>query len=339
MKLISVVTPCYNEVENVDELYQRVRDVFAGLPGYDFEHIFIDNASTDGTVDALRVIAAKDKRVRVIVNWRNFGQVRSPYHALLESRGECSVVLVADLQDPPEMIPQFVEKWEEGYKIVVGVRDSSDEGRIMKRARLFYYRLLRRVSEVDQIPGLTGFGLYDHEVIETLRLIDDPYPYFRGLITYMGFSRFEIPYHQKLRKHGITKNNFYTLYDLAMLGIINHSKVPLRLATMAGFVMSFLSLLVALGYLIAKLVLWNSLGMGMAPLVIGLYLLSSVLLFFLGITGEYIGAIHTQVQKRPLVIERERINFTVDHPGGNVSGTKAEDGAMAAIHEPPEANG
>jgi polyisoprenyl-phosphate glycosyltransferase len=309
MKRVTVLTPCFNEEANVREVYEQVRAVFDGLPGYEREHLFIDNASTDETVRILREIAAEDQAVKVIVNTRNFGHIRSPYYGLLRGSGDCVIALVADLQDPPELIRDFLSKWEEGFKVVIGVRAGSDEGRVMRAVRNAYYRLLRRLSDVDQIAGFTGFGLYDHEVIETLRRIDDPYPYFRGLICDLGYARAEIPYHQKVRKGGITKNNFYSLYDTAMLGITNHSKVPLRLATMAGFAMSFLSLIVALGYLIAKLIFWSELSMGMAPLVIGLYLLASVLLFFLGILGEYISSIQTQVQKRPLVIEKERINF------------------------------
>ena len=311
MTLVTILTPCFNEEDNVREVYERVRDIFAELPHHEREHLFIDNASTDGTVAILRELAARDSAVKVIVNTRNFGHIRSPYHGLLEGTGECVVVLVADLQDPPELIPHFIREWEEGYKVVIGVRESSDEGVIMRTIRSVYYGLVRRLSDVDQIPGFTGFGLYDSEVVETLRKIDDPYPYFRGLICDLGYQRAAIAYHQNVRKRGITKNNFYTLYDMAMLGITNHSKVPLRLASMAGFALSLISLLVAFGYLIAKIILWNSLQMGMAPLVIGLYLLASVLLLFIGILGEYIGAIHTQVQRRPLVIERERINFEV----------------------------
>jgi glycosyltransferase involved in cell wall biosynthesis len=309
MKRVSILTPCYNEEANVREVWRQVREIFDALPEYEREHLFIDNASTDKTVDILRELAAEDPAVKVIVNTRNFGHIRSPHHALFATSGDCVISLVADLQDPPELIPTFLEKWEEGVLVVVGVRASTDEGWFMRFVRGAYYRLVRRLSDIDQIPGFTGFGLYDRKVVDTLRQIDDPYPYFRGLICDLGFERAEIPYHQAMRKRGITKNNFYSLYDMAMLGITNHSKVPLRLATMVGFAMSFVSLLIAIGYLIAKLVFWSSLSMGMAPLVIGLYLLASVLLFFIGVLGEYIGSIQTQVQKRPLVIEKERIGF------------------------------
>jgi len=309
MKLISVVTPCYNEEANVGELYERVKEVFTHCPGYAYEHIFIDNASQDGTVEILRRIAVNDRNVKVIVNARNFGHIRSPYHALLQARGEAVISIVADLQDPPEMIPDFIRKWEAGYKIVIGVKEKSEESPLFFAVRKLYYNVIGRLSEIHLIKNFTGFGLYDRKVIEILRRIDDPYPYFRGLICDIGFERAEIPYVQPARRRGFTKNNFYTLYDIAMLGITNHSKVPLRLATMTGFAVAFFSLLVALGYFLYKLVFWDSFTVGIAPLVIGLFFFGSVQLFFIGIIGEYIGSIHTQVLKRPLVVEKERINF------------------------------
>ncbi|WP_042227437.1 glycosyltransferase family 2 protein [Paenibacillus popilliae] len=311
MKKISIVTPCYNEAENVEELYQQVKKVFDDLPGYDYEHIFIDNASKDKTVSILKEIAAVDHNVKIIVNARNFGHIRSPYHALLQADGDAVILLVADLQDPPNMIKDFILKWEEGYKVVLGVKTQSHESPVMFAIRKMYYNFINRVSEIELTKNNTGFGLYDNKVIEILRKIDDPYPYFRGLISDIGFESYKIEYVQPVRRRGITKNNFYTLYDIAMLGITNHSKIPLRLAAMLGFLMSALSLLTAGGYLIAKLFFWSSFTLGMAPLVIGLFLFSSVQLFFIGIIGEYIGSIHTQVLKRPLVVEKERINFDV----------------------------
>jgi glycosyltransferase involved in cell wall biosynthesis len=230
-------------------------------------------------------------------------------HALLAARGDAVQTCVADLQDPPELIPQFVHKWEQGYKIVVGIKSSSEESRHMFFIRRMYYWLIGRLSEFELIPNFTGFGLYDRDVLERLRETDEQYPYFRGLICDFGYERAEVEYKQPARKHGITKNNFYSLYDIAMLGITNHSKVPLRIATMAGFTISMLSLLVALGYFIAKLMFWNELQLGTAPLLIGIYFFGAVQLFFIGILGEYIGSIHTQVHKRPLVVEKERINF------------------------------
>ncbi|MNM44853.1 putative glycosyltransferase CsbB [compost metagenome] len=309
-KTISIVTPCFNEEENVDELYKQVKNVMKELPQYNYEHIFIDNASKDQTVTILKSIAKNDSNVKVIVNARNFGHIRSPYHALLQAEGEAVILLVADLQDPPYMIKDFVMKWEEGYKVVLGVKTQSHESPAMFAIRKMYYNFINRVSEIELTKNNTGFGLYDSQIIKILREIDDPYPYFRGLISDIGFESYKIEYIQPVRKRGITKNNFYTLYDIAMLGITNHSKIPLRLAAMLGFLMSALSLLVGLVYLVAKLLFWNKFSLGTAPLISGLFLFSSVQLFFIGIIGEYIGSIHTQVLKRPLVIEKERINFS-----------------------------
>lgn len=307
-KKISIVTPCYNEDGNVEELYKRVKIVMSAI-SYEYEHIFIDNASTDNTSSILKNIAAHDKKVKVIINTRNFGHIRSSYHAFVNAMGDAVVHIVADLQDPPELITTFIKKWEEGFKIVIGVKAKSEESRFFFYIRKTYYYLIGKLSEIDLIKDFTGFGLYDKKIMNILRTIDDPYPYFRGLICDIGFERAEIPYVQPIRKRGITKNNFYTLYDMAMLGITNHSKVPLRLATMTGFAVAILSLLVAVGYFIYKLIFWDSFSVGMAPLVIGLFFFAAVQLFFIGIIGEYIGAIHTQVLKRPLVIEKERINF------------------------------
>jgi glycosyltransferase involved in cell wall biosynthesis len=314
MPFISIVTACFNEEENIRDVYDQVRTVVEGLSPrgddpYTYEHIFIDNASTDRTVAILREVCAKDVRVKVIVNTRNFGHIRSPFHGLLQATGEAVISIVADLQDPPEMIREFVAKWEEGYKIVVGVKKESLETRSMFFVRGVYYRLINRLSEVPLIKDFTGFGLYDRVVMEKLREIDDPYPYLRGLICDLGYERYEVLYVQPKRKRGLTKNNFYALYDMAMLGITNHSKVPLRLAMMVGFAMSVLMLLAALCFLILKLVMWNTFQLGFAPLLIGIYLLGSILLFFIGILGEYILSIHTQVYHRPHVVEKERINF------------------------------
>lgn len=309
MKTISIVTPCYNEEENVRELYNQVKAVFAEMPDYIYEHIFIDNASKDRTVAILKEIAKDDHNAKIIVNSRNFGHIRSPYHALLQAEGDAAILLVADLQDPPGMIKDLVAKWEEGYKVVLGVKTQSHESKAMFAIRKMYYNFINRVSEIELTKNNTGFGLYDKQIIHILKEIDDPYPYFRGLISDIGFESYKIEYVQPVRKRGITKNNFYTLYDIAMLGITNHSKIPLRLAAILGFTMSALSMLVALGYLLAKLIFWNYFSLGTAPLIIGLFLFSSVQLFFIGIIGEYIGSIHTQVLKRPLVVEKERINF------------------------------
>jgi glycosyltransferase involved in cell wall biosynthesis len=309
MKTISVVAGCYNEEENIEEFVARVRAVMANLPQYDYELIVIDNASSDRSQELLRDMAALDRRLKVIINARNFGHIRSPYHALLQATGDAVIGLASDLQDPPEMIPQLIQEWRQGAKAVVCVKESSEESPIFFLIRKSYYALIHRLSDTKLIQNFTGFGLYDRAIVDYCRKVADPYPYFRGQISEIGLPIKKIPYRQPVRKRGITKNNFFTLYDLAMLGITSHSKVPLRLATMLGFSMAILSLLVAFVYLIYKLVFWYTLPVGTAPLVIGLFFFASVQLFFIGILGEYIGAIHTQVLKRPLVVEKERINF------------------------------
>jgi glycosyltransferase involved in cell wall biosynthesis len=310
MAFLSVVAGCFNEEENVAELHGRICKTFADeLPATPFEILFIDNASTDRTVEVLRDIARTDPRVKIIVNNRNFGQVRSNYHAILQATGDAIIVMASDLQDPPEMIPTFVRKWEEGSKVVLAQKVTSDESPIFFLVRKAYYDLLSRLSEVELIKNATGFGLYDRQVIEDIRRINDPYPYFRGLICDLGHRRSLVPFNQPARKRGFTKNNFYTLWDVAMLGLTNHSKVPLRVAVFSGFLIGFLSFLVALAYLVYKLLFWSSFQVGTAPLVIGMFFLGGIQLVFIGILGEYIGAIHTQVLRRPPVVERERINF------------------------------
>ncbi len=309
MKFISIVCQCYNEEENVRELYERVKNVFSKLPQYDYEQIYIDNSSKDNTVSILKEIAATDKRVKIIVNARNFGHIRSGYHALLQSGGDATIGMSSDLQDPPELIPDFLRKWEEGYKIVLGVKSKSEESPLFFAVRKLYYNLITTLSEVELVKNATGFGLYDSKVIEILKEIDDPYPYFRGLLCDIGYERALIEFVQPHRKRGFSKNNFYTLYDIGMLGITNHSKVPLRIATMLGFLASSISLLIAVVYFLYKLIFWDQFQVGIAPMVIGVFFFGSVQLFFTGVLGEYIGAIHTQVLKRPLVIEKERINF------------------------------
>lgn len=310
MKLISVVSGCFNEEENIRELYERITRIFAvELPQYAYELILIDNCSTDNTVSVLRRIAQEDKRVKVILNTRNFGHIRSGYYAVLQARGDAMIAMASDLQDPPEMIPQFVRRWEEGYKIVLAQKTQSEESAMFFFIRSAYYNLINRLSEIPLVKNVTGFGLYDRCVIEDIRRIDDPYPYIRGLICDLGYDRALIPFTQPLRKRGITKNNFYSLYDMAMLGITNHSKVPLRLAAIAGFCLSACSLFIAFVYLVYKLLFWSQFQAGAAPIVIGLFFLGAVQLFFMGIIGEYVGSIHTQVLHRPPVIEKERINF------------------------------
>ena len=309
MKLISVVTPCYNEEDNVQECVKLIQNVFAHYDNYTYEHIFIDNASTDKTLEILRDIASTDKHVKIIANSRNFGHIRSPYHGLLQAKGDAVILFVADLQDPASLIPEFIKKWEEGFQTVIGTKRSSEESSVMFSIRKLYYKTVNRLSNIDLIDNFTGFGLYDKEVIGHLRSINDPYPYFRGLIAEIGLRIHQIPYDQPVRVRGITKNNFFTLYDIGMLGIISHSQVPLRIATMAGFLLSFISIFIAVIYFLLKLIFWNSFSLGMAPIVIGIFFFASVQLFFVGILGEYLGSIHIYSKRRPLVIEKERINF------------------------------
>jgi len=307
-KLVSIVTPCFNEDGNVDELYERINKVMSGLK-YEYEHVFIDNASTDKTVQKLRMLASKDQHVKVILNTRNFGHVRSPVYAVMQVSGDAVIAMASDLQDPPERIPEFLQKWEEGYPVVIGIKEKSETSVLFHFLRTIYYRVLRSLSDVNLIENFTGFGLYDRKVMDVVRKIDDPYPYFRGIIADLGFDVAKIIFTQPRRRRGLSKNNFYTLYDLAMLGLTSYTKVPLRIATMFGFLSALISFLIGLAYLIYKLVFWYQFSLGSAPLVIGLFFLGSVQLMFLGIVGEYIGAIYTQVMHRPLVIEKERINF------------------------------
>jgi len=309
VKKLSIVSGCYNEAGNVEELVARVARAMESLPQYDYEQIIIDNASTDGTQEILRKLATGNPRLKVILNARNFGHIRSPFHGMMQGAGDAVVYMASDLQEPPELIPDFVKKWEEGAKAVVAIKDSSDESPLFFAVRRLYYRLVEGLAETRTIQNFTGFGLYDRVIMEYCRGLKDPYPYFRGLIAEVGLPVERVSYHQPLRTRGFTKNNLYTLYDMAMLGITNFSKVPLRVAAMLGFAMALLSLIVALIYFVYKLVFWYSLPVGTAPLVIGLFFFASVQLFFIGILGEYIGAIHTQVLNRPLVVEKERINF------------------------------
>ena len=308
-KLISIVTPCFNEEENVREVYRQVKHVFDTIEGYTYEHIFIDNASTDRTVEILKEIAQTDLRIKIIVNTRNFGIARSPYYALLQTRGDAVIVVMADLQDPPHMIKDFIKKWEAGYRIVLAVKEKTEESRIMSTIRKLYYHIYNKLAEVEIVRNYCGFGLYDRKIIEILREFDDPYPDLRSQLAEMGFERAILTYTQPARKRGITKNNFYALYEQAMLGITSHSKVPLRLATMTGFAIAGVSFFVGMGYFVYKLAFWDSFSVGIAPLIFGLFFFSAVQLIFIGIAGEYIGFIYTQILKRPLVIEKERINF------------------------------
>lgn len=307
-KLISIVTPCFNEEGNVEELALRIAATMAGLP-YRYEHIFIDNHSSDRTVELIRDMAASDRRIKLIVNARNFGHIRSPYHGILQSSGDACILISSDLQDPPEMIAQFVAQWESGYKTVLAVKPESEESRLMYAVRATYYKMIARISDVPLVRNATGAGLFDRAVVDILRKIDDPYPYFRGLVCEIGFPIASVPFKQPKRMRGITKNNFYTLYDIAMLGITNHSKVPLRIMTLGGFLLSVASMAIAIAFFFAKLFFWNSFTVGIAPIVIGMFFFASIQMLFIGLLGEYIGAIYTRVRRLPLVVEMERVNF------------------------------
>lgn len=309
MKLISIVTPCYNEEENVEALYLQVKKIFASMPQYHYEHIFIDNSSEDKTVEILKHLAEKDKNIKVIVNTRNFGQVRSPFYGILQSSGDATILLVADFQDPPETIKDFLAEWEKGWKVVAAVKAKTNESFLIRHVRRFYYNLVTKISEVKLIKNFTGFALYDRTVVNALREMDDPYPYLRGLISEIGFPIKLMPYEQPARSRGVSKNNFFSLYDFAMLGITSHSKIPMRIAAIFGFLLSGISLLMAFIFLLCKFIFWEHFSTGVAPMLIGLFFFSSVQLFFIGVLGEYISTIQTQVTRRALVHEKERINF------------------------------
>ena len=309
-KKISIVSPCYNEEENIIPLYEQITKVMEEkLSNYEFEIIFVDNFSTDSTRSIIRKLCESDNRIKAIFNARNFGHIRSPFHGMVQAHGDAVILMVSDLQDPPEMIVDFVKKWEEGNKIVVAIKTKSKEGFFMYKIRTMYYKFVKRISDIEHIENFTGFGLYDQKFIQVMRDLKDPYPYFRGLIAELGYQYAAVEYTQPRRERGITKNNFYTLYDMAMLGITSNSKVPVRFATMAGFFMSAASLVIALIFLILKLVSWNSFPVGIAPIMIGMFFLGSVQLFFIGIIGEYVININTRSLNRPLVVEDSRINF------------------------------
>jgi glycosyltransferase involved in cell wall biosynthesis len=314
---VGVVLPCYNEEGNVDDLYERLVKVFEGLPQYAFEMLFVDNASTDGTVEKIKALVERDPRVKLIVNARNFGHIRSPFHGLMESGGDCAILMCTDLQDPPELIPRFLEAWENGASAVVGQKRSSEESPVFWALRSLYYRGVQAIADVPLLEHVTGFGLYDRRVLELLRDYHDPYPYLRGLICELGLPISLIEYDQPLRKRGITKNNFFTLFDMAMLGVTSHSKAPLRLATIAGFTLSALAMVMALVFLVLKLVLWPYMPAGYAPAVISIFFLASVQIFLIGLVGEYVGAVLTHVRQRPLVVESRRF-----HHGDAVAGSE-----------------
>lgn len=310
MKKISIMIPCYNEEENVIPMSEAIVDLFnTELTSYDYELLFIDNCSTDKTREYLRMICEKNKHIKAIFNARNFGQFNSPYYGLLQTTGDCVVSMCCDFQDPIELIPKYIKEWENGYKIVIGIKTSSKESKIMYKLRSLYYKIIKKYSDVEQIEHFTGSGLYDKSFIDVLRDLKDPTPFMRGLVAELGFARKEIPYEQPQRRAGKTHNNWYTLYDAAMLSFTSYTKIGLRLATFMGILAGTGSFIVAIIYLILKLTHWSSFTAGMAPVVIGMFFLGGIQLFFLGFIGEYILSINKRVMNRPLVVEEERINF------------------------------
>lgn len=306
--LVTIVTPCFNESENVVELHARIKAVMDAEP-YDWRHLYIDNASVDDTWAKIVVLCTQESRVQGIRNARNFGHIRSPFHGLLQAEGACVVIMASDLQEPPELIPSLIRKWESGARTVVAVKTTNEEGAFMAFVRRTYYAWVKSIADVELIENATGFGLYDRVVLDALSRIQDPYPYFRGLISEIGFKVETVPYHQASRKRGFTKNNFFTLFDMAMLGMVKHSRVPLRLATLGGFLLSVCSLIAAAAYFVLKLVLWYQFPAGVAPVLIGVFFFSAVQLFFLGLIGEYVGMILLHVRNVPLVFELQRVNL------------------------------
>lgn len=310
MKKISILIPCYNEVENVELMSKTVINVLEeALSQYDYEIIFIDNCSQDGTRDELEKICSKNKKIKAIFNVTNFGQFNSPFYGMCQTTGDCTISMCCDFQDPVALIPRFVEEWEKGYKIVSGIKTSSKENGFIYFLRTMYYKMIKNMSTVQMIEHFTGFGLYDKTFIDLLRSLDDPIPFLRGIVAEYGFKRKDVEYEQAKRRAGKTKNNFLTLYDAAMLSITSYTKVGLRLATLLGFCCSGISLVIALIYLVLKLTNWNSFQIGSAPMLIGVFVLGSLQLFFIGILGEYILNINTRVINRPLVVEEKRLNF------------------------------
>lgn len=310
MKKISVMIPCYNEEENVVPISDAVIDMFQKqLPQYDYEILFIDNCSQDRTRDLLRMLCENNKKIKAIFNVTNFGQFNSPFYGLCQTTGDCTVSLCCDFQDPVELIPTFVKEWENGYKIVSGIKTSSKENKLLYLARSLYYKLIKNMSDVEMIEHFTGFGLYDNSFISLLRELDDPMPFIRGIVAEYGFKRKDVEYEQPKRRAGKSSNNFYTLYDAAMLSFTSYTKVGLRIATFGGFISAGICLLVAIIYAVYKFTHWYSFNAGMAPIMIGIFLIGSVQMAFLGLLGEYVMNINQRVIHRPLVVEEERLNF------------------------------
>lgn len=313
MKKISVMIPCYNEEENARPIYEAVRnELQKSCPNYDYEILFIDNKSTDNTRQIIRQICAEDKKVRAIFNSKNFGQFNSPYYGILQTSGDCTITICADFQDPVELISRFVAEWEKGYKIVCGIKTSSKESKLMYFLRSCYYKAIKKLSSVEQIEHFTGFGLYDKSFVQTLRNLKDPTPFIRGIVAELGPQRKDIEYQQPQRRAGKTHNNWYSLYDAAMLSFTSYTKVGLRLATFAGFLISGINFLLALIYFIMKLIWWDRFIAGTAPLLIGVFFMGGIQLFFIGLLGEYIMSMNARIMNRPLVVEEERLNFDDD---------------------------
>ena len=309
MKHISVMTPCYNEEGNIRNIYNAVKEQFDKMPQYTYEHIFIDNYSTDNSRKILRELAAEDSNVKVILNARNFGPNRSGSYGMLQGTGDALICIVCDLQDPPEMIPTFLQKWEEGYKVVLGQKTKSKENPLMFQVRKLYYKIMEKLSETEHLTNVTGYGLFDKEVLDMIKWMDDPDPYIRGLVTQLGYKWCLVEYTQQERTSGKSSYNFNRYFDFAITGLTHVSKKPLRIVTLVGLIMSAISFVIAFIYLVFKLVHWYEFDMGTAPILIGVFILGSVQLACLGVIGEYIGAILTKVTKRPMVVEEERINF------------------------------
>lgn len=309
MKKISVLIPTYNEIENIGPLSESIIDQFVQMKQYDYEIVFIDNDSKDGTREELRRLCENNSKIKAILNAKNFGQNNSPFYGITQTTGDCTILMCADFQDPIDMIPKLIEKWEEGYKIVSAIKTTSKENKFIRALRTIYYKLIKKFSEVEQIEHFTGFGLYDKAFVEVMRNLNDPTPFLRGIVAELGFKRIEIPYEQQKRKAGKSKNNFFSLYDIAMLSFTSYTKIGLRLATFVGIIIAFISMIVAIVYFIYKIFYWDTFNAGMAPLVIGMFFLGAIQLIFLGIIGEYILSINMRVMNRPLVIEEERINF------------------------------
>ena len=305
---ISIITPTYNEVENIEKLYLEIKNQFAKI-SCDYEHIIIDNYSNDGTIDKIKKLASTDKNLKIIINSKNYGHIRSPFYGLLQSSGDASILMASDFQDPVELIPEYIEKWKKGCKIVLGEKNTSEESNIKFSLRKLFYNFLNKISDFELTKNTTGSGIFDKSVIEKLKKINDPYPYFRGLIAELGEEIETIKFNQPLRKHGVTKNNIATLYDIGILGIVKHSRTPLRFMVVLGFISSVISLLIGIFYFIYKLFFWKSFALGLAPIIIGIFIVSSIHITLLGLVGEYIGVILLHQRNLPLVIEKERINF------------------------------